>query len=95
MDLTGKQLRFLRSKTHGLEARIAAGKKGLTDDLVQQLDDALGKSELVKIRLPRHAEIDLGALAGRVSGAVVQQVGKTVVFYRPFAEPGLKLPQGE
>ena len=55
----------------------------------------MAKNELVKIRLPRHAEIDLAALAGRVSGAVVQQVGKTVVFYRPFPEPGLKLPQGE
>ena len=48
MELTGRQIRQLRSMANRLEATIGVGKAGITDAVVRQTDSALEANELVK-----------------------------------------------
>lgn len=91
-QLTQKQLSFLRSKAHPLEPRVGLGKQGPTEGVRRELDQKLATHELVKVRLGRTIEVDLGALATELGAALVQHVGRTATFYRPAAEPKLRLP---
>jgi RNA-binding protein len=92
MALTGKQLGFLRGRAHPLAPRLTLGKKGITDGFVKELDESLTESELVKIRLGKHVKESLSQLGGRVGATLVQNVGRSAVFYRAFPEPVIKLP---
>ena len=47
--LTPAQTRFLRGMAHGLRAMLQVGGKGVTDNLVAELDLALEHHELVKV----------------------------------------------
>ena len=92
MSLTKKQLSFLRSKAHPLDARLKLGKNGASEGFRRELIDLLAKDELVKVRLGKLVQVDLGALASDLGAALVQTVGRNAVFYKPSAEPVLKLP---
>ena len=48
MELTGRQIRQLRSMANRLEATIGVGKAGITDAVVRQTDYSLEANELVK-----------------------------------------------
>ncbi len=97
MSLTGKQRRFLRSKGHHLTPTVHVGKDGLTDALVQALDQALLDHELVKVRIGQNALIERGEaadeLAQRTGSSVAQVLGNTVLLYRPHPDdPVIRLP---
>lgn len=85
--LTSAQTRFLRGMAHGLRAMLQVGGKGVTDNLVAELDLALEHHELVKVKVAgaereeRDAMID--RLAEGTGAALVQRIGHTAVFYRP------------
>lgn len=90
--LTTKQVSFLRSRAHGLEPQVKLGKQGGTDGLRKELDLALARHELVKVRMGKLVEVDTEALANELRAAIVQKLGHVVVMYRPAAEPKLALP---
>lgn len=93
-DLSQKQRSFLRSRGHVLDARVALGKQGASEGFLRQLSAALEADELVKVRLPRRLELDLEQVGASVGAALVSNVGRTAVFYRPASEPTLRLPPG-
>lgn len=47
--MTSKQRAFLRGKANKIEAIFQIGKTGLTENLINQLSDALEARELIKI----------------------------------------------
>lgn len=86
MELTGRQIRQLRSMANRLEATIGVGKAGITDAVVRQTDSALEANELVKCSVQgtsgmntREAAI---ALARPTHAEVVQVIGHKFVLYR-------------
>ncbi len=89
--LTPGQVKFLRARAHPLEPGLKLGKRGL-DAVAGQLDALLGKDELVKIRIGKHVEVDVEAVAKQLGAALVQHLGRTVVLYRAAKEPVLRLP---
>ena len=91
-DLTTKQLSFLRSRAHPLQPRIALGKNGLNDGVVERLEAALAEQELVKLKVGKHVAIDPKELAAQLNAALVQKLGRTIVLYRAAEEPKLVLP---
>ena len=60
MPLSKKQIKFLRAKCHSLKAVILLGQKGLTDEVLSELDIALSHHELVKIKLRADRETRAG-----------------------------------
>ena len=85
--LTSAQTRFLRGMAHGLRAMLQVGGKGVTDNLVAELDLALEHHELVKVKVAgaerEERDAMIAQLAGATDAALVQRIGHTAVFYRP------------
>ncbi len=86
MSLSKKQIKFLRAKCHGLKAVIMLGQKGLTDEVLNEIDIALNHHELVKIKLSvddREVRKQMIAeICDRSQSEEVQSIGKTLSIYR-------------
>jgi RNA-binding protein len=96
MPISSKQRAELRAEAHHLDPQVHVGHQGVTDTLVQSLEDALRTHELVKVALNRTVESKpkelAGELASRVGADVVQVIGKTATLYR--RNPELKHKDG-
>ena len=69
-----------------MEPVVRVGKSGLTPSVVQAIEQALNSHALIKIRFD-HDRDERKALARQVvdatGAALIMQVGKVAVFYRP------------
>ena len=80
------EVKFLRALAHGLKPVVRLGQNGLSDAVSRELDGALTRHELVKVKLAadsreaRDAQLD--ALAATAGAAVVQRVGHTATLFR-------------
>ena len=86
MPLSKKQIKFLRAKCHDLKAVIMMGQKGLTEEVLSEMDIALNYHELVKIKLSvddRELRKQLIAeICDKTQAQEVQSIGKTLSIYR-------------
>jgi len=86
MSLSKKQIKFLRAKCHDLKAVIMLGQKGLTEEVLIEIEIALNHHELVKIKLAvddRDARKQMIAdICDRSQSEEVQSIGKTLSVYR-------------
>ena len=86
MALSKNQVKFLRAKCHDLKAVILMGQKGLTEEVLNELDNALTHHELVKIKLSiddreqRKRMID--EICAKTRSQKIQAIGKTVSVFR-------------
>lgn len=98
-ELDGRQRRHLRALAHHQKAIVQIGGQGLTPGVVQALDAALDRHELVKVRVASEAPTtlaELGAeLALKTRSALAQTLGRTLLLYRPHPKkPRIVLPRG-
>ncbi|MDJ0955577.1 MAG: YhbY family RNA-binding protein [Arenicellales bacterium] len=96
MAITGKQKRYLRGLAHNQRVIVTVGAKGLTDDLLRELNTALDHHELLKIRLPasskaRHQEL-LQSICSATDSELVQVIGHIGVIFRSADPPQISLP---
>ena len=86
MSLSKKQIKFLRAKCHNLKAVIMMGQKGLTEEVLNEMEIALNYHELVKIKLSvddRELRKQLIAeICDKTQAQEVQSIGKTLSIYR-------------
>lgn len=84
--LRGKQKRYLRSQAHHMQPIFQIGKHGVTEEFIQQIDDALEKRELFKINLLQNTDEfadEAAEVIAQATGAeVVQIIGRVIVLYR-------------
>ena len=96
MSLNPRQKRFLRGLTHALQPVVIVGEKGLTENVMAEIDGALDHHELVKIRLrsDRETRAAWALKIGEATGAErVHAIGQVVCFYRRNPEkPVIELP---
>lgn len=86
MGLNASQRRYLRGLTHHINPVVMVGDKGLTENVVAELEQALQHHELikVKIRADRSQRKDIaGAIAERCGAEPVHAIGQVACFYRP------------
>ena len=97
MTMTSKERAVLRAEAHHLTAKVHVGQHGLTNTVLQTIDDVLRTHELVKIQLGKQYDVKAkdaaNALAGQMGADVVQVIGKTVSLYR--VNPDLKKKKGD
>ena len=84
--MTSKQRAYLRGVANTIDPIFQIGKNGLTDVLIQQLDDALEARELIKITIletaPENVK-DLGnKISERTNSIFVQAVGNKITLFR-------------
>jgi len=96
MTLTGKQKNYLRGIAHNLNPIVMIGGKGLTEAVMSEIELALDKHELVKIKLPSNSKAEKVALLAQITGQSesepVQLIGRVGVIYRASDEPKITLP---
>ena len=84
--LSAAERKELKARAHQLEPVVMIGTKGLTNEVVKEVDIALKAHELIKVRaagLEREQRDDaLKALCERTGAESVQSIGKVFVIYR-------------
>jgi putative YhbY family RNA-binding protein len=84
--LSPAERKELRARAHKLDPVVMIGAKGLTDEVVKEVELALKAHELIKVRAPsleRDARaVAFQALCERTGAEAVQAVGKVFVIYR-------------
>jgi RNA-binding protein len=96
--LTSKQRAYLRGLASGYETIFQIGKGGISDNLIMQVNDALRKRELIKMRVLDNAMLTAKEAAEELSAQtkseVVQVIGsKFVLFKRNPQDPVIDLKQ--
>ena len=89
MELTGKEKSYLRGRSHDLKPLVKIGKKGINENLITNLMEALEKRELVKVSTTadRKERKEQAETLSKETGATVVQIkGKTILFYLPNPE---------
>ena len=86
----------LRAEAHKLSPIVLIGDKGLTDEVVAEIDRSLKAHELIKVRAsaaPREQrDIWLETICERLQAHPVQQIGKIFVIYREEPKEEKKKP---
>lgn len=94
-ELQGRQRKHLRSLAHPLKPLVHVGESGISQGVVEAVDQALRDHELVKVRLhePEDKKATARALADASDAALCGVVGHTVILYRPHPDdPTIELP---
>ena len=88
--LKGSTRKHLRALAHHQSPAVWVGKKGLTEPLVQKIEDALSSHELIKIRFLEFFD-DIRALSETIQkktkSEIVGMIGHTVILFRQHPEP--------
>ncbi len=88
IELTPKERQALKGRAHELDPVVLLGAQGLTEAVVKEIDRALAKHELIKVRVPGDDRDEREAMfrqvAEQLGAARVQSIGKLLVFWRPL-----------
>ena len=88
--LTPAERRALRAKAHHLQPVVTIGQHGLTPAVLHEIDLALLKHELIKVRVfsdeREQRETMLRQVCADMECAAVQHLGKVLVLWRPNPE---------
>jgi RNA-binding protein len=96
MSLNNRQLRHLRGLTHNLHPVVMVGDKGLSENVISEIESALDHHELIKVRIRadrerRRAWMD--DIAARCKAEKVHTIGQVACYYRRNPEqPKLQIP---
>ncbi len=98
--LTSKQRAYLRGIASTYETIFQVGKGGISENLIQQVNDALRKRELIKLRVldnsPLTAHEAANQIAEQTKSDVVQVIGsRFVLFKRNPQAPVIELKSGK
>jgi putative YhbY family RNA-binding protein len=84
--LTPAERKALKAKAHKLDPVVHVGAKGLTDEVIAEIDRALHAHELIKVRaasLDRNARDEIFSLmVEKTRAQPVQHIGKVFVLFR-------------
>ena len=96
LELNSKQVRFLRSASHGLGLTVMVGNNGLSEAVLREIDLGLKSHELIKIKVQSDQrelrQQMLQEICEKLAAAPIQHIGKQLVVYRPADKPKIILP---
>ena len=86
MNMTSKQRAYLSSLASTINPIFNIGKASLTPEIIEALDQALEKRELIKVAVLKNCIDDpkeiANVIAERTRSKVVKVIGKKMIFYR-------------
>ncbi len=96
--MNSKQRAYLGSLASTMDPIFQIGKASLTPEIIEALDAALEKRELIKVSVLKNCIDDPREIADvigeRTHSTVVKVIGKKMIFYREAKKnPKIKLPQ--
>ena len=87
--LAGYQRRFLRGQANHLKPAVTIGRHGLTDHVMQAIEDSLEAHELIKLRFGdfKDQKKELAATIAEDSGSELAGIiGHVAILYRQHPE---------
>lgn len=88
--MTGKERAEFRKQANSLPAIFQIGKENITEPLIEGVDAALKKRELIKLTVLETSELSAKEAAAELAEAtgadVIQCIGRKFVLYRPKPE---------
>lgn len=88
--MTGKERAFLKKLSHGIKPILIIGKEGITENTITQLDGALMKHELIKIKILNNNLDDrdemIETILQELQAEFVQYIGNKLTIYRVSEE---------
>ena len=97
--LRGFQKRYLRGQANKLKPVVFIGKKGLNDDVLIAINEALDSHELIKVKFHEYKEErkEIATdISEKCSCEIAGIIGHTALFYRQNTDTKkqiIKLPQ--
>lgn len=96
--ITTKQRAYLRGLANAMEPILHIGKQGITENLIQQAQEALAARELIKGTVQENAPIDareaIAELCRLCCAEPVQVIGRRFVMYKKSHDhPKIELPR--
>ena len=97
MTLNNRQVRHLRGLTHHLQPVVTVADKGLSENVMAEIETALAHHELIKVKL--RADRDsrkkwISEIEQNCGAQVVHTIGHVACFFRRNAEkPVVELPK--
>jgi RNA-binding protein len=96
MSLSNQQRRYLRGLTHALNPVVTIAGKGLSETVLTEIETALARHELIKIRLRSDRDTRaawISSISQQFAADLVQQIGHTASFYRRNSKkPVIEMP---
>ena len=92
--LSNPQVRKLRALGQHLEPHVKVGKAGLSEAFLRNVDEALTRHELIKVKFDEFKEEKktlAPQLAEKTNSHLVHRVGNVAVLYRQNADPAKQL----
>ncbi len=98
--LTSKQRAYLRSLAQDLDPIFQVGKGGISDNMCEQISNALEARELIKLRVLDNSDYTAKEAAEEIAEAVgadsVQVIGTKFVLYRESTDKKkIELPRAK
>lgn len=97
MSLNNKQIRFLRSQAHSMKPVVLIGGAGLTDNVINEINQTLDDHELIKVRVNADDRDNkkemIDSILRLTESEHVQTIGHIGIFYRRnLKKPVIELP---
>jgi putative YhbY family RNA-binding protein len=90
LTLTPAEKKALKAQAHALDPVVLIGDKGLTPNIIKEIDMSLNAHSLIKVRVAgddREARLEYAQVICEETGAfLVQHIGKLLVLFRPKIE---------
>jgi len=85
MTLTSQQVRYLRGLTHPLHPVVMIGDKGLNENVVAEIENALDHHELIKIKMRADRDTRqeyIRQIAEDLGAEKIHVIGQVACFFR-------------
>ena len=93
--LTGKQRSYLKKLAQTVQPAVIVGRAGVTDAVMQTIDEYLTANELLKVAIQEGAELEAKETANQVADELkadfVQAIGRRFVLYRRAKDPAKRM----
>ena len=96
--MNSRQRAYLGSLASNIDPIFQIGKASLTPEIIEALDSAIEKRELIKVSVLKNCADDpkeiAAVIAERTPSQVVKVIGKKMISYREAKKnPKIKLPE--
>jgi RNA-binding protein len=90
MSLSKEKMRQYKGKAHHLNPVAMIGQKGLTEEVLSEIDVALNAHELIKIKIANEDRVERADIAKQIceqtGSDLIQTIGRTITIYRKCPE---------
>ena len=92
--LSSKKRAKIRSIVHEIKPNVMIGKDGITENIIEEIDNILLNKEIAKIKLLNNFDEDIKdvveSLSNKTDSYVISVMGNVIILYRYSEKEGVK-----